>query len=58
MLKGFEDLQKHLSTPLILSKQINGEDFFLYLATSEKVISSTLVQNDNGAQHYVALAKD
>ena len=40
---AFQDIKKHISTPLILSKPEAGESLILYMDTTEHAISSVLV---------------
>lgn len=47
------ELNQFLSSPLILVRPKENSTLVLYLAVSEKVISSVLVQNDDGEERPV-----
>jgi hypothetical protein len=42
-MSAFEDLNKYLSSPLLLSTPVLGEPLFLYLAVSEHAVSAVLI---------------
>ena len=48
--EAFEKLKEFLTSPLVLSTPIPGEDLYLYLAVSETAISSVLARAE-GRQH-------
>ena len=41
--KAFEDLKKYLSSPLLLSPSMPGEELYLYIAVSQVAVSAALV---------------
>jgi hypothetical protein len=41
--KAFEQLKEYLTSPLLLSRTIPGESFYLYLAISLTVVSAALI---------------
>ena len=45
----FNELKTFLSTSLIFSKPISGEELLLYLSVSRNAISSVLVQVEGGS---------
>ena len=47
---AFQSLVQHLSTPPILSKPVNHEQLYLYLAVSENAISAALVREEDRVQ--------
>ena len=48
--KAFEDLKKYLSSPLLLSPSMPGEELYLYIAVSQAAVSATLVRDEGGSQ--------
>ncbi|CAL8175791.1 unnamed protein product [Prunus armeniaca] len=48
---AFQNLKTYLSSPLLLSKLIPGEDLYIYLAVSDSAVSSALIREELGAQH-------
>ena len=51
--KAFEDLNKHLSSPPLLSSFRRGEELYLYIAVSQAAISAALVREEEGSQRPV-----
>ncbi|XP_019190616.1 PREDICTED: uncharacterized protein LOC109185074 [Ipomoea nil] len=51
--QSFEELKRYLSMPPVLSTPQVGEPLFLYLAASQKAVSSVLVREEERAQHPV-----
>lgn len=51
--KVFKDLKKLLSSPPILVHQKESSPLILYLVVSDKVISSVLVQDNDGDERPV-----
>ena len=43
-VSAFEDLKRYLSCPLLLSNPVPGEPLFLYLAVSERAVSTVLIR--------------
>ena len=50
---AFRSLVQHLSTPPILSKPVDHEQLYLYLAVSEHAISAALVREEDKVQNPV-----
>ena len=50
MSKAFQDLKAYLTTALLLSPSILGEDLYLYLAVSPHAVSSALVREEGKVQ--------
>ena len=50
---AFEELKSYLLSPLLLAQPKEDEILYLYLAASDRTISSVLVREDNKAQHPV-----
>ncbi|KAI0494737.1 hypothetical protein KFK09_024880 [Dendrobium nobile] len=50
---AFEQLRTYLASPPLLSKPIQGEKLYLYLAVSSNAISSVLVREENAIQRPV-----
>ena len=48
--QAFRSLKEYLSKPLLLSKPIEGEPLYIYLAITEYVISGALVREENKVQ--------
>ncbi|KAM1716542.1 hypothetical protein ACFX11_024498 [Malus domestica] len=48
--KAFQDLNKYLTSPPLLSKPEATEDLYIYLAVSEVAVSSALIREEIGAQ--------
>ena len=48
--KAFQDLKVYLTTALLLSPSIPGEELYLYLAVSPHVVSSALIREEGKAQ--------
>lgn len=46
--QAFTDLKKYLSSPLILSSPLLGEDLLMYLALSGVAVSAVLFQKEQG----------
>ena len=44
--KAFQALKEHLGRPSLLSKPIDGEKLYLYIAISKEAISATLVREE------------
>ena len=51
--KAFEDLNKYLSSPPLLSPSVPGEELYLYIAVSQAAVSAALVRNDGRSQRPV-----
>ena len=51
--KAFEDLKKYLSSPLLLSPSMPGEELYLYIAVSQVAVSMALVRDEGGSQRLV-----
>ncbi|KAK3040693.1 hypothetical protein RJ639_028389 [Escallonia herrerae] len=51
--KSFEELKRYLSSPPLLTKQVTGEDLFLYLSISEVAVSTVLIREEEGKQRHV-----
>ncbi|KAI5317415.1 hypothetical protein L3X38_037122 [Prunus dulcis] len=49
---AFQNLKTYLTSPLLLSKSIPGEDLYIYLAVSGSAVSSALNREELGAQHH------
>ena len=45
--EAFKGLKEYLACPLLLSKPLPGEVLYVYLADSEKAVSSVLIREDN-----------
>ena len=50
---AFESLKQYLMTPPLLSLSKIGKDLFLYLAVSQTIVSSALIQEEDGVQEPV-----
>ena len=48
--KAFQDLKVYLTTALLLSPSILGEDLYLYLAVSPYAVSSALIREEGKVQ--------
>ena len=48
--QAFKALKEYLGRPPLLSKPIDGEQLFLYLAVSEYVISGALIREEERVQ--------
>ena len=48
--QAFKSLKKYLSKPLLISKPVEGEPLYLYLAVMEYVISGALVREEDKVQ--------
>ncbi|KAJ3701189.1 hypothetical protein LUZ61_004894 [Rhynchospora tenuis] len=48
--EAFGKIKEYLSTPPIISRPINGEPLYLYIATNEEAISTALVREEEGVQ--------
>ena len=48
--RAFKALKEYLSKPALLSKPVEGELFFLYLAVSEYAISGALIREEEKVQ--------
>ncbi|KAI5350048.1 hypothetical protein L3X38_002939 [Prunus dulcis] len=46
---ALQNLKTYLTSPLMLSKPVPGEDLFVYLAVSNSVVSSTPIREELGA---------
>lgn len=46
--EAFVKLKEYLTSPPLLSKPIEGEDLYVYLAVSEAAISGALIREDEG----------
>ncbi|XP_031111906.1 uncharacterized protein LOC116015878 [Ipomoea triloba] len=51
--KSFDELKDYLQTPPLLSTSKEGEVLFLYLAASQKAVSSVLIREEERVQHPV-----
>ena len=47
---AFNDLKAYLSSPLLLSPSMPGEELYLYLAVSQAAVSASLVRKEDGFQ--------
>ena len=47
---AFNDLKAYLSSPLLLSPSMSGEELYLYLAVSQAAVSAALVREEDGSQ--------
>ena len=47
--KAFDDLKKYLSSPLLLSPPMPGEELYLYIAVSQAAVSAALVRDEGGS---------
>ena len=50
---AFQNLKTYLTSPLLLSKPMPGEDLFVCLAVSNSAVSLALIREELGAQHLV-----
>ena len=50
---AFQQLEKHLGKPPLLTKLVSGDRLFLYLAVLKNAANSVLVQEENKVQHPV-----
>ena len=50
MSKAFQDLKAYLTTALLLSPSIPGEELYLYLAVSPHAVSSALIRKEGKVQ--------
>ena len=48
--QAFQALKEHLGCPPLLSKPIDGEKLYLYLVVSKKVVSITLIREEEKVQ--------
>ena len=48
--KAFQDLKDYLTTSLLLSSSIQGEELYLYLAVSPYAVSSALIKEEGKVQ--------
>ncbi|CAL8152762.1 unnamed protein product [Prunus armeniaca] len=48
---AFQNLKTYLTSPPLLSKPVPGEDLFVYLEVSISAVSSSLIEEELGAQH-------
>ena len=48
--KAFQDLKAYLTTTLLLSPSVPGEELYLYLAMSQHAVSSVLVRKERKIQ--------
>nr|XP_017221373.1 PREDICTED: uncharacterized protein LOC108198111 [Daucus carota subsp. sativus] len=48
--EAFEQLKKYMAEPPLLSKPVDGETLYVYLAVSEKALSAVLVREDRKIQ--------
>ncbi|CAL2270892.1 unnamed protein product [Prunus armeniaca] len=48
---AFQNLKTYLTSPLLLSKSIPGENLYIYLAVSDSTVSSALIREELRAQH-------
>ena len=48
--QAFQALKEHLGCPSLLSKPIEGEKLYLYLAVSKEAVSATLVRKEEKIQ--------
>ena len=48
MWKGFQNAERLLGTPLILTWLELGETLYVYLVTFDKAISSVLIKDEEG----------
>ncbi|XP_070675247.1 uncharacterized protein [Malus domestica] len=48
--KGFQDLKRYLTSPLLLSKLEVAEELYIYLAISNVALSSALIREELRAQ--------
>ncbi|CAL9024492.1 unnamed protein product, partial [Prunus brigantina] len=55
---AFQNLKTYLTSPPMLSKPIPCEDLFIYLAVSNLVVNSILIQDELRAQHLIAKADE
>ncbi|XP_063939813.1 uncharacterized protein LOC135148496 [Daucus carota subsp. sativus] len=58
--EAFEQLKKYMAEPPLLSKPVDGETLYVYLAVSEKALSAVLVREDRKIQkpvYYVTSRK-
>ncbi|XP_062119078.1 uncharacterized protein LOC133832799 [Humulus lupulus] len=51
--QAFQKIKKHLAQPPGLSKLVDGEDLFIYLAITEHAISAALIREEEKVQHPV-----
>ncbi|KAK3037168.1 hypothetical protein RJ639_031055 [Escallonia herrerae] len=51
--KSFEELKNYLSSPLLLTKPVTGENLFLYMLISEVAVGTVLIQEEEGKQRPV-----
>jgi hypothetical protein len=48
--KAFEELKNYLTSPLLLSRLVEGKILYLYLAVSQLAVSSVLIREESGMQ--------
>ena len=48
--EAFKELKEHLKEPLLLSKPVDNEVLYLYLAVFKHVVSFVLIREENGVQ--------
>ena len=51
--QAFQAINEHLAQPPVLSKPVDGEDLFIYLAVTEHAVSAALVREEDKVQHPV-----
>ena len=56
-MRAFLALNEHLGRPPLLSKPIEGEKLYLYLAIFEEAINATLVKEEEKVQWLVYYAR-
>ncbi|KAK2999905.1 hypothetical protein RJ639_023671 [Escallonia herrerae] len=50
ILKSFEELKAHLSSPPLLSKSFPREDLLIYLSVTEVAVNTVLIREEDGVQ--------
>ena len=51
--KAFDDFEKYLSSPPLLSPSMPGEELYLYIAVLQAAVSAALVRNEGSLQQPV-----
>ncbi|XP_059654681.1 uncharacterized protein LOC132301448 [Cornus florida] len=51
--QAFKELKQYLSSPLLVSRTIPGEELYIYLAVSTTAVSSALIREEEGVQRPV-----
>lgn len=51
--KAFQELKKYMSSPLILSKPMLGENLYIYLVVSDSAVNSLLIRNEDRVQKHI-----